>query len=472
MRWLFLWITATLLISGCASNKPSAEAIDKLIVPKVWTSQQFSQSDSNWWNEFQSNSLDSLLKEAFANNYDLQIAAANLKMAAAQATIQGADLFPQISAGGSATRRKQNFIGFPIPGAPDGGVSTNLTNTFGVNLSASWEIDLWGRLWKQRSAGTASFQAAEADYRGAQLSLMAQVSKSWFATIEAKRQVDLALASKEAFSKSYSRTKQRYEAGLISSLNLRRSMSNLALAEATLNQRRAQYDVLVRQLETLLGRYPAALLKTAASLPRLERSVPSGLPADLITRRPDLQAAEQRLLAAKASTSSAKRALLPRISLTGSAGTSTDELKNLLKGDYSVWSLAGNILQPLFQGGRLRANVKLAGSQEAAQQAIYLRAALSAFAEVESALANEGFLREREAALVEATEQAIAASELAETQYSRGVIDYLSLLDTQRSAYDTESRLISVRRERLNARIDLHIALGGGFENEFKTQNQ
>ncbi|MGH1364138.1 MAG: efflux transporter outer membrane subunit [Calditrichia bacterium] len=472
MRWLFLWVVVILFTSGCASNKPSEEAIDKLLIPPTWTSQQLSESDINWWNEFQSSSLDSLLSEAFRNNYDLQIAAANLKAAAAQATIQGADLFPHISAGGSATRRKQNFIGFPIPGAPDGSVATNLTNTFGVNLSASWEIDLWGRLWKQRSAGTASFQAAEADYRGAQLSLMAQVCKSWFATVEAKRQVGLALASKEAFNNSYLRTKQRYEAGLISSLDLRRSMSNLALAEATLNQRRAQYDIMVRQLETLLGRYPAAILKTAASLPRLEHSVPSGLPADLVTRRPDLQAAEQRLLAAKATTSSAKRALLPRISLTGSTGTSTDELKNLLKGDFSVWSLAGNILQPIFQGGRLRANVKLAGSREAAQQATYLRAALTAFAEVESALANEGFLREREAALLEATEQAIAASELAETQYSRGVIDYLSLLDTQRSAYDTESRLISVRRERLNARIDLHVALGGGFENEFKTQNQ
>ncbi len=259
---------------------------------------------------------------------------------------------------------------------------------------------------------------------------------------------------------------------MTSSLDMRRARSNLASAEATLSQRKGIYDGLLRQLEVLLGRYPAAQLKTDKMLPQLQQTIPSGLPADLIMQRPDLLAAEQRLLAAKATTSSAKRALLPRISLTGSTGTSTEELKDILSGDFSVWSIAGNILQPLFQGGRLRANVKLSKSQEEIQQASYLQTALSAFAEVESALANEAFLQNRETSLLEATEQAIAASELAESQYSSGVIDYLSLLDAQRSAYNTESQLISVRRERLNARIDLHVALGGGFESDYKPNNQ
>jgi len=464
-------IAAALILSSCASNKPSIEAIESLKVPANWTNTDLASTDSNWWNEFRSTSLDSIIKEAFANNYNLQVAASNLKAAAAQATIQGADLFPQISADGSGSRRKQNFIGLPIPGS-EGGVLTTENNTFGLNLSASWEIDLWGRLWKQRSAGVSNFRAAEADYRGAQLSLMAQVSKSWFSTIEARRQVELAEATLRAFRNSYERTKQRYEAGLTSSLDMRRSLSNMASAEATLSQRRSIYDTTLRQLEVLLGRYPAAQLQTDKLLPQLEQDIPSGLPADLIMRRPDLLAAEQRLLAAKATTSSAKRALLPRISLTGSTGTSTEELKDILSGDFSVWSIAGNILQPIFQGGRLRANVKLSKSQEEAQQAGYLQTALGAFAEVESALANEVFLRERETALVEATEQAVAASELAESQYTRGIIDYLSLLDTQRSAYNTESQLISVRRERLNARIDLHVALGGGFESDYKPNNQ
>ena len=320
MRWLIVSIAAAFFLSSCASNKPSAEALESLSVPVNWTNANLVSADSSWWNEFHSSSLDSILKEAFVNNYSLQIAASNLKAAAAQATIQGADLFPQISADGSASRRKQNFIGLPIPGS-EGGVLTTQNNTFGLNLSASWEIDLWGRLWKQRSAGVANFRAAEADYHGAQLSLMAQVSKSWFSTIESSRQVELAQATLEAFSNSYNRTIQRYEAGLTSSLDMRRARSNLASAEANLSQRKGIYDGLLRQLEVLLGRYPAAQLKTDKMLPQLQQTIPSGLPADLIMQRPDLLAAEQRLLAAKATTSSAKRALLPRISLTGSPGT-------------------------------------------------------------------------------------------------------------------------------------------------------
>ena len=212
-----------------------------------------------------------------------------------------------------------------------------------------------------------------------------------------------------------------------------------------------------------MGRYPAAALNPGIALPALPEAVPAGLPADLVSRRPDLVAAERGLAASYARYTQAKRALFPRISLTGSAGTSSKELENLLDGDFSVWNLAGNILQPLFQGGRIRGGIQQAASQSEQALALYVHSVLAAYAEVENALAAEGFLAKRQAALETATEQALAARRLAEDRYASGLVDLNTMLDAQRGAYASESQLIAVRRQRLENRVNLHLALGGGF---------
>ena len=464
MRPIFILLIFSALLTSCAavsSKRPIDPGTD---IPQNWSALplEAGQTDSLWWQAFGDAQLDSLIREAFRHNHSLQIAAANVEAAQAQSRIAGAPLYPQANLAASAGRRKQNFIGLPIPSARDG-VLSNLSNSFGVSLDLSWEVDVWGRLRADRLAALANYQAAEADYYGAQLSLAAQVSKVWFAAVEAQRQVVLAEATVENYRLSQERVRQRYESGLTPSLDLRRSLANLAAAEATLSQRKAQHDGIVRQLEILLGRYPAAALTARAELPALPEAVPAGLPAELIARRPDLIAAERRLLAADAGVASARRALYPRINLTGSSGTSSNELKDILNGDFSIWSIAGSLLQPVFQGGRLRANLKLNRSQAEIAQARYVQSLLFAFGEVEGALAGERFLNEQEKALTRATEQALAARDLAETQYASGISDYLNVLDAQRSAYQNESQLLSVRRERLNAWIDLQLALGGGF---------
>jgi outer membrane protein TolC len=180
-------------------------------------------------------------------------------------------------------------------------------------------------------------------------------------------------------------------------------------------------------------------------------------------RRPDLLAAERRLSAAHARVLESKQALYPRISLTGSAGTSSDELKNLLDGDYSVWNLVANLLQPVFQGGRLRANVNLAEARELEGLALYAQSVLGAFAEVESALSAEELLSQQEAALTQAAEQSVAARQLADQRYAQGLTDFIAVLEAQRRAFNSQSQLITVQRQRLDNRIDLYLALGGGF---------
>jgi len=421
--------------------------------------------ESSWWNHLGAAALDSLITEAWAHNYDLQAAASRLDMARAQARLAGAPLQPQLNTTATGSRRKQNFVGFPLP-TDEGAVPSSTTSNYGVDLNLGWEVDLWGRLRAGAAAALADVQATEADLRGAHLSLAAQAARAYFAAVEARRQVELAEATVENYRLSTEQIHRRYQRGLRSSLDLRLGRSSLAAARATLQQRRQQQDRVRRQLELLLGRYPEAVLEVEGELPILADPVPAGLPADLIGRRPDLVASERRLAASHRRLAEARAALYPRISLTASGGRSSSELGDLLDGDFSVWNLLGNISQPILQGGRLRAGVDLARAGADQALLVYAGSVLRAYAEVEAALAAEVFLAAQEEALAIAVEEALAARQLAEQRYGRGLADLITLLEAQRRAFDAESRLLAVRRQRLDERVDLHLALGGGFTAE------
>ncbi len=459
---LLLFITLS-----CVSAPNTKTPLLEIDAPAKWAAGTVSadSDNQNWWHQFADPDLDSLIIEMFRHSYDLQAAGARLDMAVAQARIAGASLYPQLGAGFNASRRKQSFVGVPIPGMVDQ-VLTSTTNNFGASLDISWEIDLWGRLRAGKSAALADIQASQADLSAAKLSLTAQTAKAWFAAVEANRQVELALATLDNYRLSNQQIKARYEKGLRPSLDFRLSESAVAGAEFNLHLRQQLLERIQRQLEVLLGRYPAAGIKTGKNLgPQLDH-VPAGLPADLVARRPDLVAAERRLAAADKRTVEAKRALYPRFSLTGSGGTSSNDLKDLVDGDFSIWSILGNIVQPLFQGGRLRAGVDLARANAEQHLALYARSVLSAYAEVENALAAENYLARQEAALQTATDQAKAARQLAEDRYARGLTPMITMLESQRNAFQSESQLLDVRRQRIYARIDLYLALGGGFQDE------
>ena len=470
MYKLTLFIVSALNLLSCASSPPRQELEMDVDMPNSWATEVAMKKDSidvaiDWWTEFADTNLNNLVEEALQRNLNLSIAAANLEAAAAQAVIAGASLYPQADMSVNGARRKQNFIGMPFPGSEDKVLSSTST-TFGVSLNVSWEIDLWGRIRAEQSAAVSQFQASQADYIGTQISIAAQVCKAFFTVVTARKQLELSQATHDNWKLSTQQVNQRYLSGLSSSLQYRLSLSNLSLAEASLASNRAQLDIAKRQLELLLKRFPSASIETREDLPEVVSDVPSGIPADIISRRTDLVAAERRLASADMSLKSAERALYPRISLTGSGGTSTADLKNLINGDFGVWTLAGNLLQPIFQGGRLRANVDFKEAQTKMNVAEYERTVLNALAEVENALTNEYYLSERERALKKAAEHSLGARNLAELQYSRGVSDFLTMLESARSAFDTESRYINARRERLDARIDLYLALGGGFSIE------
>jgi NodT family efflux transporter outer membrane factor (OMF) lipoprotein len=461
-------VTVTLVFS-CAKPPPRDFPDIDVDVPGEWTADSLIDTtaitieayESEWWAEFGISELDSLVNEALGTNFDLKTAIARVDQAEALARIVGADKWPQIGAGLEASRRQNVLIGFPIPGQAE--AITTRTSSFGVSLDVAWEIDLWGRIRAAEAAALADVQASWADLAGLRLSVASQAVKAWFAVIEARLQVELAEETVRSFRLSADFVRARYEEGVRSPLDLRLALANQYAAEALLELRKEILDRTVRGFEILLGRYPSGQLIAQGDLPAVEEETPPGLPSELLIRRPDLLAAERRYAASEKRVSEARRAFFPRISLTGSAGTLTAELENLVDGDFSVWSIAARLAQPIFQGGRLKGN--LAQSEAVADQALaqYALSLLRAFGEVESALYAEQVLERRVERTRAAAEQSQAAQLLAERQYAAGIVDYITVLETQRRALNSQSELLSVRRERIDARVNLHLALGGGF---------
>lgn len=450
---------------GCVTALPVERPAIEAPIPPEWTAADVAAGEvaPDWWTDFGDDALSAAIETVLAQNLDLRAAAARLELAAADARAAAGALQPQIQASYSGSRRKQNFVGFPIPGAEDRVLSTVFTNQ-GISLDTTWEVDLWGRLRTTEQAALADLQRSAADLRGAQLSIAGQTAKAWFAIAENQQQVLLSEATVESFGASVDRVRDRFEAGVRPALDLRLAMLNLSNAEAQLAQRRQQLDATTRQLEVLLARYAGGDVTPPPDLPAMPPAVPAGVPADLVARRPDLVAAERQVAASEARLRVARQELLPGFSLTANTGTSTNALRSLLNGDFGVWGLVGNVLAPLWQGGRLRAQVSRAEAQAAEVLASYVNTALTAYAEVETALAAEEYLADRIVHLATSVEQARAAERLADERYRTGLDTYITVLDSQRSLFQAQSELIAARRLRLENRVDLYLALGGGFE--------
>ena len=458
---------AALLATACVSPPAVQQRSLDVKPPERWSIPSGTGGEplDAWWEQYGDTQLGELIELALVQNNDLQAAAYRVDRVAAAGRIAAADLKPTVGAGLSAQRQKQVVVGLPVPGVPN--VLSSTSTQFALTLETSWEADLWGRLRGAARAALAEAQASEADFRGAQLSLSGQTAKLWFAVAEAQQQLDLTRESVETFTTSTELVRSRYERGVRPSIDLRLALSNQHNAEALVAAAENGLDAALRQLETLLGRYPSADLLDRYSvdrLPDLPPPVPVGLPSELVSRRPDLVAAERRLTAADQRLLVAKRSRYPRFALTARGGSVSDQLGDLVDGDFGVWALIGNLTAPVFQAGRLKAGVDQVEAAGNEALALYAGQVLRAYAEVETALAAEQRLRVREARLRETAEQLEGARSLAQTRYARGIGDYLTVLESQTRALNARISWIRVRRELLTNRVDLHLALGGGFK--------
>ncbi len=457
----------TVILVGCAAKSPKSR-IGELgqDAPQRWAATKEGKAgiDTNWVSRIGGRQASSFVAEAFAANSNVRIAAERVNRAIATAKTAGAAMNPQITAGLDASRSKQVFVGFPFG---SGGVPTSQFNNFGSAISVSWEPDIWGFARAGRSSLVSLAQAEGQNYRAVRASLAAQVLRAWLAVTEANEQIALANESQKLRETTLGIVRDRFTSALSneggSASQFRLAESELETGKAVLAQRNGERAQAVRQLELLMGRYPKGAISNTEKLPGVPAMPPAGLPSELLLRRPDILEAERKFASTGKLLKQGKLAFYPSFSLTARTGRTTDSFQNLLKSDFGVWSLAGNLTQPIWAGGALWTEYSRLKSDERSALANLQGTVLRAFGEVEQALAAERYLVQREAALKKAHQSAIAAAEAANADYAGGTGDALTLITAQSNRVNLASQLVTLRRLRLDNRVTLHLALGGDY---------
>ena len=457
--------TLSQLFGGCAGltmQRPEADTavLEELDIPTVWRSSgegNDGRISTGWLKTLKDTEMSSLVDEALQRNQNLKVAAARLRAAREGTIIGRAQRLPSIDFSGSGSRTRSG-------NGPD--VPAEISTDYGLTLSAAWELDLWGRLRDLDRANYADFVAAKADFRGARLSLAANTAKAWCNLITARQQVTLAEETRASFIRNFRITERTFKGGVSTSsaLDVQFGRNNIAQAERDLIDRKLRQTEAQRSLEVLLGRYPSATLDSRDELPDLPPDVPAGLPSELLLRRPDLIAAGSDLLASAKRADAARKDLLPSIRLSGRGSTSSDALgKMLVDPEYIVWNVAASLAQTVYRGGAPTAEARQALAQNEVAVRTFAEIALQAFREVESALATDHSLAKQEEFLSTELEQANLAEAQASRDYSEGIVGILEILEAQRRAVNARRSMIALRNERLQNRIDLHLALGGDY---------
>lgn len=442
---------SALLTAACAGTAPLAET-PTLNAPGELAAAASLQTGApavDWVASFRDARLEALVAEAMEANPDVLAAAASLDAARASARSANAARLPSLDASTSVTERD----------AEPAGATTN----WSLGLDASWQADVWGRLSDQARAGVLSAEAAEADFYGARLSIAGAVAQSWFAVIEARQQTALARRDVTAREDQLEIVDRRFRRGVARSSDVRTARSALATSRATLATRERAEAASRRALEALLGRYPGAAIEAADTLPEIGATPALVSPGALLERRPDVAAAELRLAAAGFSAEAARKALYPRLNLSGGISSAADDPGDLFDTDALIETVTASILAPIFRGGALRAERDRAAADARRLAARYVSTVLAAWRETEDAVFSETALATRLSQLSTAREEAQAALELVERQYASGVATIFELIDAQTRLISAESQLIAARRERADNRVSLHLALAGDF---------
>ncbi len=457
-----------LLVSGCVSMAPDSPA------PKIAAGvpQQYSKTDASgayepaqWWTNFQDPVLNTLLDEALAKNLDLAEATARLRAAEAQARVSKSGLFPQIDAdvGSSYSDTPTAGTGF---GAGTGS-SRFQVESYTSGLGFSYEVDLWGKLRDDARAGRADAIAAAADLQAARLAVIAETITSYFDIVDARDQIALTTKIIDVLGDRVEQTENRYRRGLATSFELYQVRQDFRNIQAGLPQRESQLTATEGQLAVLIGRYSDNMdqflgQKLAPQL--IFTSIPSGLPIDLLAQRPDIYAEGQRLESARFNLGARKAERFPSISLSAGTGTQAGSPSGLFDiFDKWILNLGAGLTAPLFQGGRIRANIDVADAQYSQQAAVYARTVLTAYQEVGAAIEGYEEERQRYRFLFSQLDEATAAAELQSRRFATGVGSYVDYLDALRAQYQVQSALSSAARDVALARLAVHRALGGSW---------
>lgn len=457
------------LLAACSSG-PDYKRPD-LVLPESWparqdgAAQKTSDASEQWWRLYADPTLDQLEEEALAHNSDIQMAAARVLEVRAQLGIAGADQYPTLSANATESRTKNSLAGtIPYPSTVPRTQNLSL-----ATLNASYEIDLWGKFRRASEAARADLLSAESARETVRLSLTTQVAQQYFALVSLDAQegaVQRLLASRE---ERIGLNKKQIEVGVLSEYDLHQAEADVAAVQSQLVSIAQARNKQETALTLLLGRSPrdvmgSQLIRGTPSLPAA--SVPDGLPADLLLRRPDLRDAEQHLVALNARIGVARAQYFPSITLTSYAGSQSAAFSNLFTSPAGIFQFAANVGQPIFNAGRIGYLVDAAEARREQALIQYKQAVASAFGDVRNALSAQDSARQvltYESARSDTLERAYKQAEL---RYQAGIASRLELLDVERNFLQAQLNRLDAERAQRSAVADLFKALGGGWKNQ------
>jgi outer membrane protein, multidrug efflux system len=460
-----LILASVILLAGCAVGPKYAR-------PKVPTPPEFrgdiasapdqtSLADLKWSEIFKDEQLQQLLTAALKNNYDIREAAAHVEEARAFVGITRADQLPTVGASAGITTQRTSANG-SFTAAP----GQDLTRTYGsVGLNLlSYEVDLWGKLRNATAAARADLLSSEENRKAVTTAVVSEVTTAYYDLLEFDSELEIAKRTLASREDSLKLIRNREQAGLASTLEIRQGEQLVQVAAQTVPALEQQIAQTENRLRLLVGELPGPVVRTQLLSQTQPPSVPAGLPSALLTRRPDIRAAEQGLIASNARIGVARAAYFPTISLTGILGFQSNQLGSLFTGPNKLWQFAPQVAQPIFTGGRLRSNVQLARAQQDVALVQYERSIQSAFREVSDLLVQYEKVRQvrhQQDALVATLQD---RSRLSYVRYRGGVATLLDALDADRDLFDAELRLTKLRRDELASVVVLYRALGGGWQ--------
>jgi len=454
-----LTLAVSLVLSGCSTLEPRSTEVAPAI-PAQWpgtatagavTTAPMEVADIGWRDFFVDPRLQTVITHALENNRDLRVAVLNVERARAQYRIQRADRVPAVGVQGQMTRS---------------GGDAPVTEQFSANLGVvEFELDLFGRVRNLSQAALQQYFAEAANRRSAQLSLVAEVANAWLTLGADSEQLRIAQATLATYEDSLRLTEARRQLGGASALELSQTRTLVETARTDVARFAGQVAQDRNALVLLAGGPIDASLLPQAEVTEVAsvRPLPAGMPGDVLLQRPDVMAAEHVLLSANANIGAARAAFFPSISLTGNIGSASSELSGLFDGGTRVWSFIPKLTLPIFQGGKLRANLGMATADRDIALAQYEKAIQVGFREAADALAlNESLDAQlsSQQALVAAAEQ---AQRLSQARYDAGLDSFLTLLDARRTAYTARQSLVSTQLARQSNQVALYKVLGGGW---------
>lgn len=464
--------------SACAEKFSTNDFSISESIPSSWDLKLTDSSTviGDWWESFEDSLFNDVLSDFNKSSPDLKTISSRMNVAKQILKINKASRLPSFSLGMNGTSRKQNLTAFGLSddffgGGPDSsqsndsgsGVTSFSSSNFGLNLTMQWELDVWGKLFNRARGASSEYQSAYYDLSFLSFSMRIQLAKLYFSTVESLEQYELAKETYNSVSELADMVSARYDKGLRSSLDLRLTKSSVASSKAQMEIRKQAYLVLVRRLESMLGKYPSGKYVVNSELASKLPSIAIGIPSEILNRRPDIKSSLAKLQAASHKKSESISSLLPSFILTSSTGNSSNDLNDVLNEDYQIWSQGLTVGLPLFQGGSIRANKNIAEENLNIAKQNLIKTIINAYSEVEQTLFAENSNDILLDAYENAAEQAEAAYKLSRERYDSGLVDLIAVMDSQQRWFLSRSQVLAAKKNKIDTRLNLLLAFGGNF---------